>query len=127
MDHMEVVSVSESFEPEFAQNALIVTERNQLTNEYSVFRYWWALPEAELKAAKLFSSGVYGRIGAIYFVSGEYAVMAVSTDGTALNEVKVVYYADLLGESVPANYGITILSDVKVVGSALSMPSDDTP
>ena len=81
---------------------------------------------------------MYARIGAIFVVSGEYAVMAVSTDasasaqessGSTLNEVKVVYYADLIGESVPANYGITILSNVEVIGSALtiSQSNDDTP
>lgn len=113
--NLEVVSISASQESQADYRnggAQIVLERNSLTNEYAVYRYWVASEAGgELRVAKLFSSQVYAYISSMHVVSDEYALAVVSNDAQDLtkNEIKVIYFSEFQGSQVPFNYGITVL------------------
>ena len=105
---LEVASISASQESQADYRnggAQIVLERNSLTNEYTVYRYWVASEEAggELRVAKLFSSQVYAEISSMHVVSDEYALAVVSSDAQDLtnNEIKVIYFSEFRGDQVP--------------------------
>ena len=95
-------------------DALVVLELNPASNEYSVYRYRNDVDGDTLAVELVFKSAVYSSIEALFLVDDEYALAVV--EGSV---VKVIYYYDFASNSVPSNYGITVLDKVTIVGSAL--------
>ena len=97
----------------------MVVERDPVSNVYSVYRYRVSTLDDTLAVDLVFFSAVYTSIDALFLVNDEYALAVV--EGSM---VKVIYYYDFTGKTVPSNYGITVLDKVMIVGQALSMAEE---
>ena len=112
---MEIVSIRQSSEVAYP-DALVVLEKNS-RNSYSVYRYSSVSSVDSVGSSEnlvvdlVFSSTSYTVINALFLIDEEYALAVVEG-----SEITIIYYKEHAGMEVPSNYGISVMSEVTIVG-----------